>query len=108
VKRTPLTRSTPLRRSRIRHQRKPLDLDLVTARARAADRARGRCEAGCASTCTGRAVHAHHRLPRSAGGEHTAGNLLMVCHACHGFIHANPAASYDAGHLLRRGTPCPV
>lgn len=57
------------------------------------------CEARTA-WCTGRGEHSHHRKLRSQGGKDTPGNLLRVCHRCHAWIHAHPAASYTLGLLV--------
>lgn len=45
----------------------------------------------------------HHILRRSAGGTDDRDNTLDVCLPCHHHIHANPAASYEAGYLRKRG-----
>jgi 5-methylcytosine-specific restriction endonuclease McrA len=45
----------------------------------------------------------HHKLTRSKGGKHTMWNLIAVTQSCHETIHANPAASYAKGLLLRSG-----
>ncbi|HXA33387.1 MAG TPA: HNH endonuclease signature motif containing protein [Acidimicrobiales bacterium] len=44
----------------------------------------------------------HHRLRRSQGGTNDLENLLLVCARHHRHIHDHPAASYEAGTLLRR------
>ncbi len=49
-----------------------------------------------------RALHVHHRLPRSAGGGNDPGLLVTVCQDCHAHIHEHPAESYAAGWLVRR------
>lgn len=99
-RRTPLTASTPLARSGPIRSRRRRDDGLADARRDVFARAAGRCEARW-EVCTGVAVHAHHRLRRSQGGQHTAENLLAVCAACHEAIHRNPARAIDLGHLLR-------
>jgi hypothetical protein len=53
-------------------------------------RSGGRCEAGVAPNCTGRATHVHHRQLRSQGGPNSLANLLDVCVYCHGVIHGHP------------------
>lgn len=65
------------------------------------DRSGGRCEAGT-EVCSGRAVHAHHVVPRSQGRDDTPGNLLAVCVECHDWIHSHPAAARERGWLRRR------
>jgi hypothetical protein len=67
-----------------------------------ADRSGGWCEARVEGVCEGRGVHAHHILPRSAGGPDEPGNLLWVCRADHQYIHEHPAWAYQAGMLRRR------
>ena len=57
------------------------------------------CEADTA-VCTGRAAHIHHRKPRSHGRDDSPENTLIVCAACHTFIHAHPAISYEKGWLV--------
>ena len=78
-------------------------------------RAGGMCEAWLPGVCTTRVEHLHHRKLRSRGGNHTVENLIGICHACHGYIHANVAESTDLGlivstyadpavvHVVRRG-----
>lgn len=73
--------------------------ELVEARSAVRRRSRGICEVG-SEVCTGEAQHFHHRKMRSAGGSHSEGNGLAVCHACHDYIHANPDLSYEHGWLL--------
>ena len=57
--------------------------------------------------------HAHHILPRSAGGGHGEHNLLAVCDGpfnrpggvdmgCHFEIHAAPAEAYREGWMRRK------
>jgi hypothetical protein len=108
VKRTPLTRRTPLR-ARRGLVRVPLRVKgkrsagWHRSRQWCFDRAKGRCEAHvAAASCTGRAEHAHHRMLRSQGGSDDPANLLAVCHRCHDWIHRNPAWSYERGFLLHR------
>ena len=109
----PLGRNTPLRRTGPPERRTPLssrastrsrtrDADLALARADTFLRSRGLCEASWPG-CQVVAHHAHHRLRRSHGGEHTPENLLACCWYCHEQIHANPERAYALGHLLRSG-----
>lgn len=50
----------------------------------------------------------HHRLLRSQGagyaGLHRPANLIALCGSgttgCHGWVHAHPAAAYQAGYLV--------
>lgn len=52
-----------------------------------------------------RATNFQHRKNRSQGGRWLAANGLDVCGSgttgCHGFIHANPAKSYEAGWSVK-------
>jgi len=66
-------------------------------------RSRGYCEVN-AYGCRMKGVHLHHRLMRSQGGGHDAGNLLNVCRPCHDLIHAEPTWAYERGWLLHRVT----
>lgn len=84
----------------LRDADRPTDFDGAT-RAAVALRSGGWCEAMMVG-CEGAAVHLHHRL-RRGHGDHRAVNALHVCAACHGWIHANVAASYDRGWLVRTG-----
>jgi len=98
---TPLKRGSSIKRSPIAKKPKKTEKGLAEARKAAFARSAGRCEAqwqGCQQS----AQHAHHRLLRSQGGQHTADNLLSVCFSCHAYIHANPEQAYERGHMLHR------
>lgn len=96
---TDVTPIPKLGRKRKNHRRMPGEVaDAVI------ERSKGRCEAGVAHDCNGRGQHLHHRLPRSAGGEHSVDNILHACRPCHDAIHAHPVVSYALGHLIRRST----
>lgn len=51
------------------------------------------------------ATNFQHRKNRSQGGRWSASNGLDACGSgttgCHGFIHANPAKSYEAGWSVK-------
>lgn len=64
-------------------------------------RSEGLCEAMIPGTCQFRAAHVHHRKLRSQGGGEAVESGLNLCIACHSFIHANPAWSYERGLLIR-------
>lgn len=97
----PLEAKTPLKRTGpIKQRRSKKDKALPEARKQAFARSAGRCEARW-DGCSGTAHHAHHRLRRSQGGQHTPENLLAVCYHCHEQIHRNPAKAFERGHLLR-------
>lgn len=76
--------------------------ELVEARAAIIVRSKGRCEAQCSIECTRVGTQAHHKLPRSAGGPHTAENLLWVDDKCHAAIHAYPNMARARGLLKSR------
>ncbi len=63
-------------------------------------RSQGWCEVRLPG-CTGEAAHIHHRKLRKHGGGNSADNLLSACLTCHDTLHRNPAASYEAGFLVR-------
>lgn len=83
-----------------KHRYKPRP-GLAQARRFAAGRANGKCEVR-APGCFVRGTQAHHILMRSQGGEDDPANLLWCCSNCHGYVHANPAVSYEHGWLKRR------
>lgn len=71
------------------------------------ERAQGHCER-CGKFTP---LELHHRLYRSRGGAHTAGNLIAVCGwgnhtGCHGFAHAGARAEQD-GISLRSWVKSP-
>ena len=107
MKRSPLKRGTkPLvRRTPLRSRPEPSHLR--DAKQAVRERSGGQCEANTPA-CTGRAVHVHHVLPRSAGGKHSTANLLHCCQHCHQFIHDHPALSYERGWLKRRTPAEPI
>lgn len=70
------------------------------------NRANGRCEARVSPRCVGVPEHIHHRKLRRFG-DHTAVNLLAVCHACHIIIHSRPIRAYHSGMMVR-GTADPA
>lgn len=65
---------------------------------------RARSGGWCEAQCGRRSEHIHHRRRRSQGGDDNLVNLLDLCLQCHGWIHANPAKSYELGYLLRSGS----
>jgi hypothetical protein len=42
-------------------------------------------------------LHAHHIVPKSKGGSHSASNLVAMCKQCHDAIHGNTYAPTTAG-----------
>lgn len=71
-------------------------------RALVVDRSRGLCQAGIRGVCTVRGEHVHHVLLRSQGGPDEDWNLIHVCNACHGWIHAHPAEAVRLGLIRQR------
>lgn len=117
MKRTPLTRKTPLqartslqpgpgltRKPNTGPARKPLSSarPKVTAAEREgrkllAARSQGRCEIG--GTCF--AQEAHHRKNRSQGGTWAVENLLHLCAAHHHAVTTHPLACRTQGWAVR-------
>lgn len=63
------------------------------------ERAAGYCEL-CGLPLHGK-TDLHHRKLRSQGGADSPENLVVAHHQCHMDVHANPARSYEHGHLVR-------
>ena len=87
----------PLSRRRALRRHHPVGPS-VDVRRQVGERSNGWCEVQ-ASGCQGRAVHYHHKLRRSQGGQHTADNLINVCASCHDRIHQSPAWAQENGWL---------
>ena len=93
MKRTPIRRRSP---NKARD-----DARLQAAKNVVRARSNGVCELQTA-VCAGRAVHVHHLLPRSQGGNRHLPDLMAdTCLPCHGYTHAHPAEAYAHGWLLR-------
>ena len=105
MKRSPLKRSSPMRK---RGESKDNAI-LRDARAAALERDNYECQArlrGLPNLCAG-ALHGHHVLPRGRGGLDHPSNLIAVCAYHHDIIHLYPARAYGLGLLQRSGdTPC--
>lgn len=97
MKRSPLTRRTPLKRTQFVARRRKPDVPM-SVREEVRERSEGLCEIQ-ALGCTVRAVHMHHRIRRSQGGEHVASNLIDACASCHGWVHANVKWAKERGFL---------
>ena len=63
---------------------------------------KGRCK-GCQRRQSFDIIEIDHVLPRSRGGEDTAGNLQLLCPTCNG-IKGNRSMEYLKTELRRRGT----
>lgn len=99
MKRSPLRRNTPLKRTAFKkrvNSRKQREWS--AARTDAIAKAGGRCRVG-QHGCSGQAEHVHHIKRRSQGGGNELNNLLVCCHVCHGWIHANVAEAAKHGWL---------
>lgn len=113
MKRTKLARGKPLPRGSSRLKRSTriraigargladrAELDAV--RPLVLKRAKGKCER-CGRPCA--KPDLHHRLMRSQGGKHTAGNLAALCggpDGCHDAVHAH-APDWRDWIVTRRG-----
>ncbi len=86
MKRTPIARKTPLRRSAFKRE-SVLGLELLAFRNAVLNRAKGRCER-CGAR---RALDAHHIVPRSRApgwdGLHRPANGAALCRPCHREVH---------------------
>lgn len=103
MKRSAIKRKTPLRptgflkRREWKPKRKKKDI-LPSVRAFVQDRSQGVCERP-GPVCTHWATDMHHIKRRSQLGEHTATNLIHLCHADHMYVHANVAWAKEHGYL---------
>jgi hypothetical protein len=79
--------------SRLSREPKP---DPISAKTRALVRKRA---GGVCELCTISATHLHHRQLRR-GGNHGAGNLLLLCFLCHRRVHSHVAEAEIAGWLV--------
>lgn len=52
--------------------------------------------------CAGRGTDRHHRRRRRVAGEHQhcLCNLVLLCRACHGWVHQHPAVATDEGFIV--------
>lgn len=103
MKRTELTRRTPLRVS-VKPAKRQRDTGPTRkVRGLVAERDKGRCQ-----LCQHPTDHLHHRRARRMGGSsdpttNLPANLLSVCADCHQQIELNRSDSLDAGLLLHAG-----
>lgn len=107
MKRSPLTRKTPLRSAgqparnttvrAVSDRRRKRDAGYNAAREAIRTRCADRCEAMATVRCTGRYEQAHHRAGRGGSDPHRPDNLLAVCAPCHAWIHAHPADAFKHG-----------
>lgn len=123
MKRSPIQRSAPLRRSvrpvagtKARSDTRQRDTGPDAATRALVARRCGECCEVCGVSLRDMVASLHHRLPRRMGGTvnpavNSAANLLYVCGSgttgCHGLIESQRATSYLMGLLLRDGQdPC--
>lgn len=100
MKRSPLRRYTALKSKPSKRKRKMLDQDLrerVMLRDRGCVAVRLVPEVDCWGDW-----HCHHIQRRSQGGPDTAENLVTLCAAHHGWVHANPQRASTLGLLRLR------
>lgn len=103
MKRTPLYRKTPLRRSGRMPRGKPpkrskRDRAWDDARQMRLDIDQHTCQAHWRHECWG-GLHVHHIKRRSQGGTDEMFNLVTLCLVAHEHVHANPAWSREHGYL---------
>ena len=104
-----LSRRKPLRRraglSARSARQAASDAELAASKRIVWRRDGGTCQAEVAPNCEVAGAHVHHLVMRSRArrwtGLHEPDNLLLVCHPCHHWIHANPAQATSLD-LLRR------
>lgn len=114
MKRSPLKRKTPLKRSGrlapVSAKRRAENKEREQTRFEVLARCGGRCEAGplialvdpvWASKCLGRGSEMHEKLKRSRGGSITdPENIVYVCRCCHMFTEEFPYLATQVGLLV--------
>ncbi len=128
MKRTPLTRGEPPKRTTGLTRNEPLRRRQVEAalrpkpkrkrrsittlvRDRVRERSGGLCEArslNLGGRCSGRANHMHHRKLRSQGGLDQKANLAHLCSNCHTWVHSNVADAVALGLIVPGYRPHPT
>lgn len=100
-----MKRSGPLKRAAIKRRRNKNEIPQASRDA-VALRSRDRCEyTGDGKhnmRCTRIGTDLHH-IEKRRGRNHEPDNLLNLCRIHHGFIHAEPAWSYEYGYMVRMG-----
>ena len=107
MKRTPLTRKTPLRsitRIKPRSAKRRSEADAYAElRAKLVLHPSAVC---AALLCNRRPVDLHHRREMGMGGAYTnPANVMPVCRACHDDIHRFQDWSREVGYLVFEGDP---
>jgi hypothetical protein len=100
LKRVPLRRRVPLKRTQWVRKPTPPQPGWAKAVTEVRRRSGDRCEART-PLCTGVGQQTHHRLKRSQGGKADPAILMRICNHCDAFIEANPAISYERGWLIK-------
>lgn len=120
MRRSPLTRKTPLRSRSAPKSRRKAPIPPATARRSAEHgmdypearrivygRSGGRCEAPWCGAPLGDRMEAHHRLTRRFGPDCPC-NLLALCSRCHhAEVHEQPERARDHGLIVSRHTAVP-
>ena len=65
------------------------------------ERANGLCEAMVPPVCTFRGTDFHHRKLRSQGGVGEVNAGLLLCRACHHWVHHHPRQAEARGLIVR-------
>lgn len=66
-------------------------------------RARGRCELHCSPYCVGVGRHAHELLKASQGGSRVdPNNCLWACDICNSYVEDHPLEALKLGLVIRR------
>lgn len=105
MKRSPLSRKTPLKRGgpiKRKTRLRPVSAKRAKEQRqrRATLKAMSADQAICQRCHAAQAVDAHEVVPRSAGGSITdPANIRLLCRECHDWIHRFPAAARRAGWL---------
>lgn len=112
MKRTPITRTTPLKRPRgpqraeglapvSRQQRRRIGR-YTAARARVIERDGGICQ-----RCGAPGTETHHKAGRIGDRMWDESLLVTLCSGCHRWATENPAEAYASGWLIRRNAVTP-
>jgi hypothetical protein len=122
MKRSPLKRKTPMRRTpgpsegprltsrkpmrQVSAKRRKRDAPYQDARRRVHERGEGRCEAPVhAEGCHGWMEDCHHRAGRLGPDPHRMANLVGLSRACHAKAHEEPLWAFEHGVSVRRNGP---
>ena len=104
MKRTPLNRKSPMKRTGMKPSKRATTKSAAAAREWQAvrqvviDRDQV-CQAKEWEHVCGMGEHVHHVKRRSQGGENVPGNLVLLCGIAHDHVHGNPAWSRSVGLL---------